>query len=190
MQTSIPYVSVGERRKLDIEYFSKLLEKILEFQKNKKKLKSLATKKSPKKQRKRKAKGNYAFMFYCSSNVYFSGFKVLFFPNDVCVQLEQQSLNLVPFSGKKAAKMSDVEEEDEEDDNHPDLEDEEGGEKENELLCNEGETAAPKPKKKRKTQTGKDASNEEPSNKKNKSGEKSIEQGTGAFSCVKAALLD
>ncbi|XP_026210201.1 transcription factor TFIIIB component B'' homolog isoform X2 [Anabas testudineus] len=124
-----------ERRKLDIEYFSKLLEKILEFQKNKKKLKSLATKKSPKKQRKRKAKG------------------------------------------KKAAKMSDVEEEDEEDDNHPDLEDEEGGEKENELLCNEGETAAPKPKKKRKTQTGKDASNEEPSNKKNKSGEKSIEQG-------------
>ncbi|XP_042364774.1 transcription factor TFIIIB component B'' homolog [Plectropomus leopardus] len=44
-----------ERRKLDIEYFSKLLEKILEVQKNRKKLKSLAGKKSPKKPR-RKAK--------------------------------------------------------------------------------------------------------------------------------------
>lgn len=48
---------VGERRKLDIEYFSKLLEKILEVQKNRKKLKSLAEKNSPKK-RKKKAKGN------------------------------------------------------------------------------------------------------------------------------------
>ncbi|XP_069024258.1 transcription factor TFIIIB component B'' homolog [Embiotoca jacksoni] len=45
-----------ERRKLDIEYFSKLLEKILEFQKNRKKLKLLAEKNSPKK-RKRKTKG-------------------------------------------------------------------------------------------------------------------------------------
>ncbi|XP_023121277.2 transcription factor TFIIIB component B'' homolog isoform X3 [Amphiprion ocellaris] len=44
-----------ERRKLDIEYFSKLLEKILEFQKNRKKLKSFAEKNSPKK-RKRKTK--------------------------------------------------------------------------------------------------------------------------------------
>ncbi|XP_059213865.1 transcription factor TFIIIB component B'' homolog [Centropristis striata] len=44
-----------ERRKLDIEYFSKLLEKILEVQKNRKKLKSLAEKKPPKKQ-KRKGK--------------------------------------------------------------------------------------------------------------------------------------
>lgn len=48
---------VGERRKLDIEYFSKLLEKILEVQKNRKKLKSLAEKNSPKK-RKKRAKGN------------------------------------------------------------------------------------------------------------------------------------
>ncbi|XP_051268098.1 transcription factor TFIIIB component B'' homolog isoform X2 [Dicentrarchus labrax] len=45
-----------ERRKLDIEYFSKLLEKILEVQKNRKKLKLIAEKNSPKKQ-KRKAKG-------------------------------------------------------------------------------------------------------------------------------------
>uniref|UniRef100_A0A671XHW1 Myb-like domain-containing protein n=1 Tax=Sparus aurata TaxID=8175 RepID=A0A671XHW1_SPAAU len=45
-----------ERRKLDIEYFSKLLEKILEVQKNRKKLKSLAEKNSPKK-RKKRAKG-------------------------------------------------------------------------------------------------------------------------------------
>ncbi|XP_044189507.1 transcription factor TFIIIB component B'' homolog isoform X1 [Thunnus albacares] len=44
-----------ERRKLDIEYFSKLLEKILEVQKNRKKLKSLSVKNSPKK-RKRKGK--------------------------------------------------------------------------------------------------------------------------------------
>ncbi|XP_044029871.1 transcription factor TFIIIB component B'' homolog isoform X3 [Siniperca chuatsi] len=48
-----------ERRKLDIEYFSKLLEKILEVQKNRKKLKSLAEKNSPKKH-KRKAKGKKA----------------------------------------------------------------------------------------------------------------------------------
>ncbi|KAM6901339.1 uncharacterized protein PEZ65_019473 isoform 2-T2 [Lycodopsis pacificus] len=38
-----------ERRKLDIEYFSKLLEKILEVHKTRKKLKSLAGKNSPKK---------------------------------------------------------------------------------------------------------------------------------------------
>lgn len=48
---------VGERRKLDIEYFSKLLEKILEVQKNRKKLKSLADKNSPRKHKK-KSKGN------------------------------------------------------------------------------------------------------------------------------------
>uniref|UniRef100_UPI0037E7F656 transcription factor TFIIIB component B'' homolog n=1 Tax=Semicossyphus pulcher TaxID=241346 RepID=UPI0037E7F656 len=48
-----------ERRKLDIEYFSKLLEKILEVQKNRKKLKSLANKNSPKKQ-KRKTKSQKA----------------------------------------------------------------------------------------------------------------------------------
>ncbi|XP_028272940.1 transcription factor TFIIIB component B'' homolog isoform X4 [Parambassis ranga] len=45
-----------ERRKLDIEFFSKLLEKILEVQKNRKKLKSLTDKNSTKK-RQRKAKG-------------------------------------------------------------------------------------------------------------------------------------
>ncbi|XP_061763769.1 transcription factor TFIIIB component B'' homolog isoform X2 [Nerophis ophidion] len=38
-----------ERRKLDIEYFSKLLEKILEVQQNRKKLKSLVVKNPPKK---------------------------------------------------------------------------------------------------------------------------------------------
>ncbi|XP_027137925.1 transcription factor TFIIIB component B'' homolog isoform X2 [Larimichthys crocea] len=48
-----------ERRKLDIEYFSKLLEKILEVQKNRKKLKSLADKNSPRKHKK-KSKGKKA----------------------------------------------------------------------------------------------------------------------------------
>ncbi|XP_062290751.1 transcription factor TFIIIB component B'' homolog isoform X1 [Scomber scombrus] len=48
-----------ERRKLDIEYFSKLLEKILEVRKSRKKLKSLSDKISPKK-RKRKTKGKKA----------------------------------------------------------------------------------------------------------------------------------
>ncbi|XP_032395394.1 transcription factor TFIIIB component B'' homolog isoform X2 [Etheostoma spectabile] len=49
-----------ERRKLDIEYFSKLLEKILEVQKTRKKLKSLAVKKSPKKKENKKTKGKKA----------------------------------------------------------------------------------------------------------------------------------
>ncbi|XP_071321461.1 transcription factor TFIIIB component B'' homolog isoform X2 [Trachinotus anak] len=48
-----------ERRKLDIEYFSKLLEKILEVQKNRKKLRKLAEKNTPKKHKK-KAKGKKA----------------------------------------------------------------------------------------------------------------------------------
>lgn len=45
---------VGERRKLDIEYFSKLLEKIMEVQQNKKKLRKLvrSSPKSPKKRTK------------------------------------------------------------------------------------------------------------------------------------------
>ncbi|XP_074472931.1 uncharacterized protein LOC141756873 isoform X2 [Sebastes fasciatus] len=117
-----------ERRKLDIEYFSKLLEKILEVQKNRKKLKSLAGKKSPKKKK--------------------------------------------PKDKKSARKLSVVEEEDEEEQNEmPDLEEE--GEKENEDLCNEGGTTVAKPKKKRKR---KDASTEEPNDKKNKTGEKSSEQ--------------
>ncbi|XP_034565217.1 transcription factor TFIIIB component B'' homolog isoform X2 [Notolabrus celidotus] len=120
-----------ERRKLDIEYFSKLLEKILEVQKNRKKLKSLANKNSPKKQ-KRKAK-----------------------------------------SKKATKKLSDVEEENEEEENDmPDLEGE--GEKENEALCNEGETPVPKPKKTRKRK--KAASQEEPKDKKHKTGEKGNEQ--------------
>ncbi|XP_029300318.1 LOW QUALITY PROTEIN: transcription factor TFIIIB component B'' homolog [Cottoperca gobio] len=119
-----------DRRKLDIEYFSKLLEKILEVQKNRKKLKSLAEKKSPKK-RKRKSKGK-----------------------------------------KAGRKLSDVEEEDEEEQKEcPDLEKE--GEKENEDLCNEGGTTDVKPKKKRKR---KNASTEEPNDKKNKKGETSNEQ--------------
>ncbi|XP_053267204.1 transcription factor TFIIIB component B'' homolog [Pleuronectes platessa] len=48
-----------ERRKLDIEYFSKLLEKILEVQQNRKKLKTLVKKNSPKNS-KRKTKGKKA----------------------------------------------------------------------------------------------------------------------------------
>lgn len=93
-----------------------------------------------------------------------------------------------------------MEEEDEEEQNEmPDLEEE--GEKENEDLCNEGGTTVAKPKKKRKR---KDASTEEPNDKKNKTGEKSSEQGTGTFSyriktflmklgsalCVCLALVD
>ncbi|CAJ1070398.1 transcription factor TFIIIB component B'' homolog isoform X3 [Xyrichtys novacula] len=122
-----------ERRKLDIEYFSKLLEKILEVQKNRKKLKALANKNSKNsKKQKKKTKG------------------------------------------KKAAKMlSDVEEENEEEENDiPDLEGE--GEKENEALCNEGESPVSKPKKKRKQKN--DASKEEPKKKKKKSDEKGSEQ--------------
>lgn len=105
--------------------------------------------------------------------------------------MSQQFLSiLILFSGKKPAKkLSDVEEEDEEDENHPDLEDEEGVEKENELLCNDGETTATKPKKQQKRKTGKDASNKEPSNKKNKTGEKSSEQGTGVFSYFLEIIL-
>ncbi|KAK5879287.1 hypothetical protein CesoFtcFv8_024605 [Champsocephalus esox] len=45
-----------ERRKLDIEYFSKLLEKILEVQKNRKKLKAMAEKKPPKERRRKAGK--------------------------------------------------------------------------------------------------------------------------------------
>lgn len=56
---SLIIVSLGDRRRLDIEYFTKLLEKIMEVQKNKKKLRSLSEKNSTKKQRKRIAKGNY-----------------------------------------------------------------------------------------------------------------------------------
>ncbi|XP_030599089.1 transcription factor TFIIIB component B'' homolog [Archocentrus centrarchus] len=44
--------AIRERRKLDIEYFSKLLEKILEYQKSKKKLRSLREKNSSKKGKK------------------------------------------------------------------------------------------------------------------------------------------
>ncbi|XP_069556991.1 transcription factor TFIIIB component B'' homolog isoform X2 [Brachyistius frenatus] len=121
-----------ERRKLDIEYFSKLLEKILEFQKNRKKLKLLAEKNSPKK-RKRKTKGK-----------------------------------------KSASNLNDVEEGDEADENQvPDVE--EGREKENEELGNEGGTAASKPKRKRKQKS----KSEEPNDKKNKTGETSNDQVSG-----------
>lgn len=114
-----------ERRKLDIEYFSKLLEKILEFQKEKKKLKSLVQKNSKRNSRpKTKRK-------------------------------------------KAAKKLSDEEEED--DDEVPDLE--EGQEKENEDLCNEGETPASEPQKKGKRKKKVEALTEEPNEKKNKTGE-------------------
>ncbi|XP_030005114.1 transcription factor TFIIIB component B'' homolog isoform X2 [Sphaeramia orbicularis] len=49
-----------EKRRLDIEYFSKLLEKILEVQKNKKKLKSLSVKNKTPKKCIRKPKGKKA----------------------------------------------------------------------------------------------------------------------------------
>lgn len=54
-----------DRQKLDIEYFSKLLEKILEVQKNRKKLKSLSDKNSPRKS-KRKSKGTSLFVSFFS----------------------------------------------------------------------------------------------------------------------------
>ncbi|XP_047426210.1 transcription factor TFIIIB component B'' homolog isoform X4 [Mugil cephalus] len=124
-----------ERRKLDIEYFSKLLEKILEYQKNKKKLKSLTQKNSPKKNKKKEK------------------------------------------AGKKSAKKGlDEQEGGEVNENQvPDLEKE--GEKENEELCNEGETPDSKPKRKRKTKNKPDALTEEPDGKKKKTDEKSNEQG-------------
>lgn len=84
---------------------------------------------------------------------------------------------LIPSTGKKAArKLSDVEEEEENE--IPHLEE---GEKENEDLCNEGGTPVSKPKKKRKRKNEQDASTEEANDKKNKTDEKSSEQGTGAF---------
>lgn len=104
--------------------------------------------------------------------------------------MSQHSCVLNPFSGKIAArKLSDVDEEDEEDESHLDLEDEVGGEKENELLCNEGEATASKPKKQGKRKTEKDASTEEPNNKKNKTVEKGTEQGKGALSYFKEFIL-
>ncbi|XP_008421724.1 transcription factor TFIIIB component B'' homolog isoform X2 [Poecilia reticulata] len=109
-----------ERRKLDIEYFSKLLEKIMEFQREKKKLKSLVGKNNKRKARTRP-------------------------------------------KGKRPAKsLSDVEEEEE--NKIPDLEEEQ--EKENEDQCNEGETPASEPMKKRKKKNG-----EETNEKKNKTAE-------------------
>lgn len=56
-----------DRQKLDIEYFSKLLEKILEVQKNKKKLKSLAEKNSPRKNT-RKPKGLFVYFYPAKKN--------------------------------------------------------------------------------------------------------------------------
>lgn len=60
----------------------------------------------------------------------------------------------------------------------PDLEE---GEKEN-----EGGTPVSKPKRKRKRKT---ASTEEPDDKKNKTGEKSNEQGTGSFSYLRKIVF-
>lgn len=69
--------------------------------------------------------------------------------------------------------------EEEEDSEIPDLEEE--GEKENEELCNEGETPVSNPIKKCKRKKGQDTTSEEPNDKKNKTNEESSEQGTGAF---------
>lgn len=140
-----PSVPLAEdRQKLDIEYFSKLLEKILEVQKNRKKLNSLAEKNSPRK-KKRNSKGMCPFVCFHPGR------------NEMCVTVRQfLSLTLAadwsasPPTGKKAAeKLSDIEEDDEDD--MPDLEgEEEEGEKENEDLCNDGGSLGPKPKRKRK----------------------------------------
>lgn len=98
-----------------------------------------------------------------------------------CCSFNTSLCLLIPSTGKKAArKLSDVEEEEENE--TPDLEEEEEGEKENEDLCNEGGSPVSKPKKKRKRKNKEDASTEEPNDKKNKTGEKSNEQGTGVFS--------
>ncbi|XP_055019084.1 transcription factor TFIIIB component B'' homolog [Boleophthalmus pectinirostris] len=51
-----------ERRRLDLEYFTKLLEKILEFQESKKKLKSVSQKKQTPKKRKEKPKGEIHYL--------------------------------------------------------------------------------------------------------------------------------
>lgn len=56
-------LSAGERRKLDIEYFSKLLEMILEVQKTRKKHKALVEKNEPKK-KSRRAKGICVFFSF------------------------------------------------------------------------------------------------------------------------------
>ncbi|KAF7217525.1 transcription factor TFIIIB component B'' homolog isoform X2 [Nothobranchius furzeri] len=110
-----------ERRKLDIEYFSKLLEKVLEVQKDRKKLKLLAEKNTNKKSKtKRKRK-------------------------------------------KSAKQLSDSEDERE------DFELEDGGEKENEEQCNDGDEQ----KKKRTRKKRAEHLTEEPNQKKTKTGEDS-----------------
>lgn len=77
----------GERRKLDIEYFSKLLEKILEVQKNRKKLKAMAEKKPPK-ERKKREKGHYT----C---VPFSIGSLVLYPHNVFVTLSGLHFSLL-----------------------------------------------------------------------------------------------
>ncbi|XP_024154567.1 transcription factor TFIIIB component B'' homolog isoform X2 [Oryzias melastigma] len=124
-----------ERRKLDIEYFSKLLEKVLEVQKDRKKLKKLSENTSKKCKRKPKSKHS-------------------------------------------TKKLSDVEEEDEEEGGSPMPELE--GEKENEDQSNEGEAAAVKTGRKRKKKNPAEALNEEPSDKKNKSGEAGVPEDSEA----------
>ncbi|RVE66054.1 hypothetical protein OJAV_G00122770 [Oryzias javanicus] len=116
-----------DRRKLDIEYFTKLLEKVLEVQKDRKKLKKLSESTSKKCKKKTKSKPS-------------------------------------------AKKLSDVEEEEEEEEGSlmPEME----GEKEDER--NEGEAAAVKTGRKRKKKTPAEALNEEPSDKKNKTGKTGV----------------
>lgn len=109
------------------------------------------------------------------------------------VQISKVHLNAVvnsftpiPSAGKKVArKLSDVEEEEEEEeeDDIPDLEkeEEEEGEKENEDLCNEGQTPLSKPKNKCKRTNGHDATSNKSIDQKNKTTEKSKEQGTGSI---------
>lgn len=71
----------------------------------------------------------------------------------------------------------------------PDLEEEEEeGEKENEDLCNECQTPLSKPKNKCQRTNGHDATTNKSSDQKNKTNEKSTEQGTGAFSYFSTML--
>lgn len=148
--------STGERRKLDIEYFSKLLEKVLEVQKDRKKLKKLSENTS--KKCKRKPKSNLVFFFY-----HYLVFLELTWP---------QFFNLTCAGKHSTKKLSDVEEEDEEEGGSPMPELE--GEKENEDQSNEGEAAAVKTGRKRKKKNPAEALNEEPSDKKNKSGQENF----------------
>lgn len=76
--------------------------------------------------------------------------------------------------------------EEEEDSEIPDLGEE--GEKENEELCNDGETPVSIPIKKRKRKKGEDTTSEEPNDKTNKTNEERNEQSIEAFIKLKGKI--